>query len=138
MKKIIALDIGEKRIGVAVSDSLGMLAHPLITLKWKGIARLIEDMRKLADENEAATFVIGVPYTMRGTRSKKTNEIKTIIDELKKQPEWTIVEADERLTTQMAHQTLHNVGKKPSKHRDKVDQIAAVHILQTYLDGLSK
>ena len=138
MEKIIALDIGEKRIGVAISDSLGMLAHPLMTLKWQGLDRLITDMKKLADENETTTFVVGVPYTMRGAESKKTKEIKAVIDELKKQSEWTIVEADERLTTRMAHQTLHNVGKKPSKHRDKIDQIAAVHILQTYLDGQSK
>ncbi len=137
MKKIIALDIGAKRIGVAVSDGLGMLAHPLITLKWKGLPQLIVDMKKLADENETTTFVIGVPYTMRGTYSEKTTEIKAIIDELKKQSDWTIIEVDERLTTKMAHKTLHNVGKKPSKHRDKVDQIAAVHILQMYLDSLS-
>jgi len=138
MNKILALDIGEKRIGVAVSDTLGMLAHPLVTLQWKGLSQLIADMHKLADENETTIFIIGIPYTMRGTHSQKTIEIKTIIDELKKQTAWTIIEVDERLTTQMAHKTLHNVGKKPSKHRDKVDQIAAVHILQSYLDGLGK
>jgi len=135
MKKIIALDIGEKGVGVAVSDALGMLAHPLETLPWKSIRQLIIDMERLSRENKATTFVIGLPYTMRGTRSDKTNEIMALIDELKKQTEWTIIAVDERLTTRMAHQTLHSVGKKPSKHRDKVDQIAAVHILQTYLDG---
>ncbi len=138
MEKIIALDIGEKRIGVAISDALGFLAHPLKTLAWKNIEQLIADMENLAEEHQTSTFVIGLPYTLRGGHSDKTDEIKTIVDELKKHTGWTIIEVDERLTTVMAQKTLQNVGKKPSKHRDKIDQIAAVHILQTYLDGHSK
>ncbi|MCD4691522.1 MAG: Holliday junction resolvase RuvX [Calditrichales bacterium] len=134
MKKIIALDIGGKRIGVAVSDGLGMLAHPLTTLKWNGIKKLISDLQEIICEHEAETLVVGIPYTMKGGLSEKTKEVITIFDKLQAALEINLVKIDERLTTKMAENVLHSVGKKPSRHRDKIDQIAAIHILQAYLD----
>ncbi len=132
--KIIALDIGEKRIGTAVSDALGMLAHPLKTIVWKGYNRFVEELKELIAEQEAAALVIGMPYTLKGTASKKTEEVQKLAEQLRASLNLEIIEEDERLTTKMAENALHAVGKKPSRQREKIDQIAAVYILQSYLD----
>ena len=136
VKKIIALDIGEKRIGVAVSDALGMLAHPLKTIAWKGINQLINELKEIISDQEIVTVVVGMPYTLKGTVSKKTEEIQKLMEQLREKLDLDIVEQDERLTTKMAENALQAVGKKPSKQRNKIDQIAAVFILQSYLDRI--
>ena len=134
MNKILALDIGEKRIGLAISDALGMLAHPLTTLTWQGIARLTEALEKIILDEGIDKIVVGMPFTLKGGSSKKTEEIKKLSDQLKERLQVPVLEQDERLTTKMASDALKAVGKKPSKHRNKIDQIAAVYILQSYLD----
>jgi len=135
MKKALALDIGERRIGVAISDALGMLAHPLTTLNWKNIQHLSKELDKIIRENEVETIVIGMPFTMKGTFSKRTTEVSVIVDGLREILPVSIITIDERLTTKMAHDTLHQIGKKPSRMRETIDQIAAVYILQSYLDS---
>ena len=132
--KIIALDIGEKRIGVAVSDALGMLAHPLKTIIWKGYNRFVGELKEIITTEEAVVVVIGMPYTLKGTASKKTEDVQKLAMQLRESLDIEIIEEDERLTTKMAENALHAVGKKPSKQRNKIDQIAAVYILQSYMD----
>lgn len=134
MKKILALDIGEKRIGIAVSDALGFMAHPLTTLKWKGPAALVSELKELLAHHDADRIVVGIPYSMKGSRSAKTDQVLEIAAQLRASLPVSVEEIDERLTTRMAERDLHAVSKKPSRHRDKIDQIAAVYILQTYLD----
>ncbi len=73
---------------------------------------------------------------LKGGLSEKTKEVITIFDKVQAALEINMVKIDERLTTKMAENVLHSVGKKPSRHRDKIDQIAAIHILQAYLDKL--
>ncbi len=138
MGKILSLDIGEKRVGVAISDELAFLAHPLKTIEWKGVKHFLSQVKQLVQETHASQIVVGVPYTLRGTVSKKTQQILNIIEKLKKELNVPIIEVDESLSTRRAEDVLHKVGKKPSKHRDKIDQIAAVIILQDYLDILPK
>lgn len=133
-QKIIALDIGEKRIGVAVSDALGMLAHPLKTIRWQGIDNLARELDTLVRELEADKIVVGMPFTLKGTTSQKTEQVYEICQGLRERLGVEIIEQDERLTTRMAENALHAVGKKPSRQRDKIDQIAAVYILQSFLD----
>lgn len=134
MNKKLALDIGEKRIGVAISDGLGMLAHPLKTLKWKNINTLVEDLNQIISSHDIDCVVVGIPYSMKGTLSAKTEQVIEIVDQLRSVLEIKIEEIDERLTTKMAERDLHAMNKKPSKNREIIDQIAAVYILQTYLD----
>ncbi len=135
MGKILALDIGEKRIGVAVSDELFMFAHPLTTLQWKGFKRFFAELDALIQENDITELLIGVPYTLNGNISRKTNDILNIIKKLRNRLSIPIMEWDESLSTKQAQAILHRVGKKPSKQRDTIDQIAAVVILQEYLDS---
>jgi len=136
--KILALDIGEKRVGLAISDELGIYAHPFETLFFTGIKNLIASLKEIIDSKKITEIVIGIPYTLKGTLSKKTEEILKIKKNISTEINIPIKEIDERLTTKMAEQTLQIVGKKPSKNRNIIDQIAAVHILQTYLDSKDK
>jgi len=73
--RIIALDIGSVRIGVAISDGLGLLAHPLITLKWQNSDILISDLTKITKEKEIEKIVVGVPYTLKGGQSEQTKNV---------------------------------------------------------------
>jgi putative Holliday junction resolvase len=134
IQKIIALDIGSVRIGVSISDGLGLFAHPLKTLKWKNTNNLIDDLKKIIVEKEINTIVVGVPYTLKGTLSEQTKTVLGIIEQLQKGLDIQIETIDERLTTKMAETILKCSGKKASKNRHIIDQIAAVNILQTYLD----
>jgi putative holliday junction resolvase len=133
-QRVLAADIGEKRVGLAISDELGFLAHPLQTLKWNGLKKFIEELEQIITDKNVNKLVVGIPYTLMGSHSQKTNEIKEICTEIKNQINIEVIEIDERLTTKMAEQALHAVGKKPSKNKNKIDQIAAVFILQSYLD----
>ena len=136
--RILALDIGEKRIGLSISDEMGIYGHPLQTLIFKGINSLIESLKDIIESKKIAELVIGIPYTLKGTLSEKTEEVLKIKQKISDQINIPIHEIDERFTTKMAEQTLKIVGKKPSKNRDIIDQIAAVHILQTYLASKDK
>ncbi len=135
MGKILALDIGEKRIGVAISDELLFLAHPLTTLQWNGFKTFYAELEHLINEHNISELLIGVPYTLNGNISRKTSDILNIIKKLKNRISIPIMEWDESLSTKQAHGILHRVGKKPSKQKQKIDQIAAVIILQEYLDS---
>ena len=136
--RILAIDIGEKRIGVSISDELGIYAHPFQTLIFKGINSLIESLKKIIDSKNITELVIGIPYTLKGTLSDKTKEVLKIKQEIADKIDLPIHEIDERFTTKLVEQALQNIGKKPSKNRDIIDQIAAVNILQTYLDSKDK
>lgn len=135
-EKILGIDLGDRRIGLALSDGLGLLAHPMVTLPWMGIEALIKELNQIIDRESVRKLVVGVPFTMKGTHSAKTEQVKNIIEELRQQLEVEIIEMDERLTTKMAEKVFQSLGKKPSKNRDKIDQLAAVFILQSYLDQI--
>lgn len=132
--RILALDIGEKRIGLAVSDELRLFAHPLETLKWRGIDNLIDSLKTIIETKKISELVIGIPYTLNSLKSKKTEEVLKIKQKILDNINIIIHEEDERYTTKLAEQALINVGKKPSKNRNIIDQIAATYILQSYLD----
>ena len=136
--RILALDIGEKRIGLAISDELFLFAHPFETIIFRGIKDLIEKLKIIIKNKNISDLVIGIPYTLKGTISKKTEEVFKIKDEITAAISIPVHEVDERLTTKIAEKTLQNLGKKPSKNRDIIDQIAATQILQSYLDNLNK
>jgi len=132
--RILAIDIGEKRVGISVSDELGLIAHPLETLEWKGTDNLIDSLKYLIETKRITELVIGIPYTLKGSKSKKTEEVLKIKKSILENINLPIHEEDERYTTKLAEQVLRTVGKKPSKNRDIIDQVAATYILQSYLD----
>lgn len=134
MARYLGLDYGEKRIGVALSDPTGFLAQPLKTIHYKSTKQAIEEICRIAAENQVAGVVLGLPLNMSGGDSRKTREVREFAEKLRQKLSVPLELLDERLTTRQAHQTLRQMGKKPSRNRQIVDQMAAQYILQTYLD----
>ena len=133
MKQILALDFGRARIGVAISDELQLLAHPLETISTnqKPAARVAEIVR----EKKVDHVVAGVPRQMNGQLGTAANEVLEFVEKLRALLPCPVVTWDERLTTVAAHRALRDAGKKTRHTRNYVDQVAAQMILQSYLDS---
>ena len=134
MARYLGLDLGEKRVGVALSDPDRILAQPLKTIPFRSQKQLLQEITDLLKEYQIAKIVIGLPLTMKGTDSEKTRQVRQFARVLSQSVSVPVDFMDERLTTVQAHSTLHQIGKKPSRNRDRVDQLAAQLILQTFLD----
>jgi len=132
MNPILALDFGRARIGVAISDELQLLAHPLETIRAneRPESRLSEIVR----ERKVDHVVAGVPRQMNGQIGTAATEVLQFVEKLRLLLPCPVVTWDERLTTAAAHRALHNAGKKTRHTRGYVDQVAAQMILQSYLD----
>ena len=135
-KRIMGLDIGEKRIGVAVSDELGITAQGIATIERKNWR---EDVRRLSafiEEYGISELVVGFPRRMDGTLGRKAEEIKEVIGKLKKALKIKVIPWDERLTTVEAERVLIDGGVRREKRRKVIDKLAAVIILKGYLEYL--
>lgn len=136
--RILAVDLGQKRIGLAITDPLNIIAQAYKTIEFKGKKKLLSDLQTEISEKQIGTIVFGVPVTLSGNDSKKTKEVRALIQFISDSlVDIHIEEEDESLTTVQAHDIMRQMGKSPSKHKDRVDQIAAQRILQQYLDRLS-
>lgn len=137
--RIMGIDFGDSRIGIAMSDPLGWTAQGIETIKWSGgMRKPAERVRQLAAEYGAEKIVVGFPRNMNGTIGPRGERTQEFIDILSEYTGAVIVKWDERLTTVAANRTMHEVGMKTSKKKQVVDQIAAVFILQGYLDSIAK
>ena len=132
MNPILALDFGRARIGVAVSDELQLLAHPLETIPTKG--RPESRVAKIVHEKKVDHIVVGMPKQMNGQMGTAATEVLEFVENLRAILPCPVVTWDERLTTVAAHRALHDAGKKTRNTRGYVDQVAAQMILQSYLD----
>ncbi|MEP6585774.1 MAG: Holliday junction resolvase RuvX [Candidatus Udaeobacter sp.] len=132
MNRILGLDFGRARIGVAISDELQMLAHPLETIpaNEEPASRVAEIVR----EKQVDHVVAGIPRQMNGQIGTAATEVLEFVDKLRAILPCPVVTWDERLTTVAAHRALRDAGKKTRDTRGYVDQVAAQMILQTYLD----
>ena len=133
-RRILGIDLGRARIGVAVSDELGMLAHPVETVPAGGDAarRIAEIVR----EKNAERVIVGLPRHMNGSVGTGAEEALTFVEKLRTLILCEVVTWDERLTTMAANRALKESGRKTRDSRKVVDQVAAQMILQGYLDGL--
>jgi len=136
--RIMGIDYGDARIGIAVSDPFGWTAQGLDTIDWKDNVDLpIEKINKLVKEYGIEKIIIGYPVNMNGTLGERALKTEKFIEHLAaKIGDISIVKWDERLTTVAAHRLLSEVGIKASKRKKSVDRIAAIYILQGYLDSL--
>lgn len=133
--RYLALDIGNRRIGVAVSDELGLTAQPLLTLERRARGR--EDLRSLARlcrRFGVAGLVVGNPLHLSGEPSPQAAKNQAFAKELGVLTGLPIHLWDERLTSREAHQILYAAGHRRQSHRKVVDQVAATLILQSFLD----
>lgn len=131
--KSLALDVGKARIGVAVTDDAGILASPLETVYVHAMKQAVDDVAEIIAEQAPGIIYIGLPYSDEGGYSEAATYIreyaKLLSDAIHIIPQFI----DERYTTKMAHQQLHELGRAPSMNRDIVDQMAAVNILELAL-----
>ena len=135
--RILGVDYGDSRIGVAVSDLLGWTASGVETVKNTGNMRKAADrVAELAGLMEATEIVVGLPRNMDGSLGPRAEKTLDFIELLKSRVKIDIIPWDERLSTKAANRIMHEVGMKTSKKKGSVDQIAAVLILQGYLDKL--
>lgn len=135
--RIMGLDLGDATIGVAVSDELGMIAHGMTTIRRKSLKYDIDSLKNIICEKAIKKIVIGLPKNMNNTigpRGEKTIEFSEILKE--NFPELEIVFWDERLTTCAAERTLIEASVRRENRKKVIDKLAAVLILQGYLDNM--
>jgi putative Holliday junction resolvase len=133
MNPILALDFGRARIGVAISDDLQLLAHPLETIPTK--ERPESRIARIVDDKHVDHIVAGIPRQMNGQIGTAAIEVLQFVEKLRAILSCPVVTWDERLTTVAAQRALRDAGKKTRHTRGYVDQVAAQMILQSYLDS---
>ncbi len=135
--RVMAIDYGERSVGVAISDELRLTARPLTTIRREKLkyAQVIDRICELAAENEIATLVVGMPFNMDGTRGPAAAKVETFISDLQRRLSIPIETVDERLTSHEADQILREMGLSLRQRRARSDEYAATIILQDYIDG---
>ncbi len=137
MDRIIGIDYGRKRVGVAVSDPLGIFASALETVQS---AKIIEYLKNYAEKEKVTRFVVGYPVNMDGAPSEAQKDVDVFLKQLAKAfPDVPVSLEDERFTSVLAHRAMIDGGMKSKDRRDKesVDRISAAIILQGYMDRQS-
>jgi len=132
--RYIGLDIGDKRIGVAISDPLGYTAAGLETITRINIDKDVRLVQEIAARHGAVLLVLGLPLNMDGTSGPQAEKVKSFGRKLARATELPVVYEDERLSTISAIRTLTLQGVKTGKNRELVDRQAAAIILQRFLD----
>lgn len=141
MARILAVDYGERRIGLALSDPLQMIASPLPTLKRKrGKRPPIQAIIDIAQTNDVASLVVGLPLTLDGSESDWTREVRTFGETLSRRSGLPVAFVDERMTSVAAERAVRSLGlpKKERERKDRIDAAAAVLILQAHLGALQR
>jgi putative Holliday junction resolvase len=135
MGRVMAVDPGSLRVGVAVSDPTGTIARPLTTVPAEPAATLAERLLALAREQEADRLVVGLPRRMDGGQGPEARAARALARELRHAGGLTVTLVDERLTSVAAERALLATGASRARRRELSDQVAAALILQSYLDG---
>ena len=135
MRKL-GIDYGDSRVGIAISDALGITAQGLETIHHKGNDKiLLRRLDEIMQEYEIDTIVVGKPLNMNGTATERVEVTEKFIHKLKcKYNKIKIETIDERLTTVQAHRTMNDLNINPHKKKNIVDTISAVYILETYMN----
>ena len=134
MKRKMALDYGKVRIGIAMSDPMGIIANGLETYTCKDEQADIEHITKLIKDNDVDTVVLGLPYNMNGTSGEMVSVVKAFGEKRGANVDAKIVYLDERLTSLSAERLLIEADVRREKRKQVIDKLAATIILQNYLD----
>lgn len=132
--RIMGLDYGEKRIGVAVSDELGITAQGITVIKRSNLEKDILELQELITKYEVEEIIVGIPKNMDGTLGKMAEEVKKFVNELKDFTSVPVKLQDERLTSKAAERTLLEGDVSRKRRKEVIDKLAAVYLLQGYLD----
>lgn len=131
-RKLLALDHGERRVGVAVSDELGMLAHPRSAITHTSTAAVLDAVAELVRDEEIAEVIVGLPLSLSGEAGHQAREARSFTASLRAALSVPVIEVDERLSSQAAANALAGRERKRSGQRDSV---AAALVLQAVLDS---
>ena len=134
--RVLGIDYGDSRVGLAITDSLKITAQGLETVDYKGNDKmLLKRLDEIFEMYEVDTIVVGMPYNMNGSSSFRVEVTEKFIHKLKcKYNKMKIVSLDERLTTVEAHRTMNMLGIKKTKKKGIVDTLSAVYILEKYIN----
>lgn len=138
MERYVAFDIGDKRIGVAVSDPFNSYALPSQTYVRKGFAEDVKAVAAIAREKGATAIICGLPVNFDGSEAVQTAKTRRFIEALAAETATPVLCEDERFTTKMAHETLISEGMRREKRKNYVDALAAANILDGYLSRVNK
>ena len=137
MSRLLGIDYGERRIGLALSDPLGIIAKPLKVIDRKTTPDYKSVIIEIIEEKKVIEIIIGLPITMKGEYSNQTRDVKNFIDEISGICNIPVTEIDERLSSIAAIKALHEQGVKTGHEKGRVDETAAAIILQEFLDSQS-
>jgi putative Holliday junction resolvase len=136
--RILGLDVGDRTIGIAISDPLGFTAQGIDTIRRKNIEYDINEVSKYCTQYDCKTIVVGLPKNMNGSVGPQGEKVLLFCEELKKAVTCDIQMWDERLTTVAANRAMLEADISRSKRKQIVDKVASTYILQGYLDRISK
>lgn len=135
--RILGLDVGQKTIGVAISDPLGFTAQGITTIRREKKSKDIEELRKICKDYQVESIVVGLPKNMNGSIGFAGEKIMEFSQLVKEEIGLKIEFWDERLTTVAAHRAMLEADMSRKKRKKVVDKVAATYILQGYLDRIS-
>jgi putative Holliday junction resolvase len=133
--RVLGVDYGQKRIGLALSDESGAIAQPLDYITGGGIAAVSREIARICAERRVGKIVVGVPLRLDGTKSEQTERTLVFIAELRRATTIPVAQWDERLTTAQAERVLLEGNVRRSDRKQKIDKLAAQIMLQSYLDA---
>lgn len=135
--RILAIDHGTKRMGIAISDPMKMIAQPLEFIPAEPFDNFTTRLKNLVQEQEVEQILVGVPRNMDGSYGPAALKVREFVTVLKEIVGIPVLAWDERLTSVQANRFLQDAGVRSHKRRDKVDGVAAAVLLQSYLDNLA-
>jgi putative Holliday junction resolvase len=135
--RILAIDYGARRVGIAVSDPLRLTAQSLPTMEARGLQKVLSELEAIIADKNVAEIVVGMPLNLKGEKSAAAQKVENFMQHLQNRFKLPVHSWDERWTSIAAKRTIWEFGKSPSRHKEKVDQISAILILQSFLDHLN-
>ncbi len=133
MSRVLGIDYGDTRIGLALSDPMQIITKPFVTLKNN--EEFLDELKKIINEKKVEAVVVGYPVGMKGQVTKQTEKVEVFIEKLKSTLEIEIVKIDERLSSVSAENILRQQGVKTGYNKSMIDDTSAAIILQEYLDS---
>jgi len=133
-QRVLGIDYGTRRIGIALSDPLSIIARSITTIP--NDAEALTKLNQFVKEYEVRLIVVGMPYTLKGDKGEKAKEVESFVEKLRRAVTVDVVTLDERFTSTIARQTVRMMGstRKQRRQKGKVDAMASALILQSFLD----
>ncbi|MXW05494.1 MAG: Holliday junction resolvase RuvX [Gemmatimonadetes bacterium] len=132
--RVLAVDYGERRVGLALSDPAGLIAQGLDTLQTADTVESLASIVVIVEEQQVREIILGLPVHMDGTAGEMAGKVEALADELRKKVSCDVRTWDERLTSVSARRTMHEMGSTARGNKGSLDRIAATLLLQNYLD----